>query len=411
MKSRRFARVIAIVLAVLIAFSLIYSAIASLTAGAVPTQAEIDRLREEKREYERKKQEIQSRINTIEFERMTEVAKKQVLDDRIILTGMEIDNLDETIEYYIVLIGEKEVEVSIAQSREDAKLRDFKNRVRDMEENGLITYLEILFDSTSFSDMLARLDFIGDIMRADETIYNNLIAARSATEAARDSLEETKLELEEERVEKQKKQEELAGQLDEANALIESIEETLETANALYLETDAEARKIQADINAKVEELRREEERKAAAAAAAAAAANVDKVQGSGVLTFPVPSSGRNNITSGFGNRWHPIFKVYQFHSGIDIGAAYGANIVAADRGTVITSAYNSSYGNYVVISHGNGMTTLYAHMSTRKVSEGAVVEKGQLIGLIGSTGVSTGPHLHFEVSVSGTRVNPLLYL
>lgn len=410
MKSKRFARILAVILAVLMAFSLIYSAIASLTAKAVATQAEIDRLREEKREYERRKQEIQSRINTIEFERMTEVAKKQVLDDRIMLTGMEIDNINETIDYYITLIGEKEIEVAIAQNRENAQLQLFRTRVRDMEENGVITYLEILFDSTSFSDMLARLDFISDIMRADESIYNNLIEARNATEAARDALEATKLELEEERVEKQQKQEELEEQLEQANELIDTIEATLETENALYLETYAEAQRIQAEINAKVEELRREEERRAAAAAAAAAA-SANRVQGTGVLRWPVPSSGRDMITSGFGTRLHPVYYVYRFHSGIDIGAYHGADIVAADRGTVITSDYNSSYGNYVVISHGNGMTTLYAHMSSRRVSVNQVVERGQVIGLVGSTGVSTGPHLHFEVSIGGQRVDPQRYL
>ena len=401
MKSRRFARFVAILLAILMALTLLYSAIAALTAGAVPTQAEIDRLREEKREYERRKLEIQSQINTIEFERMTEVAKKSVLDDQIMLTGLEIDNLNETIDYYIVLIAEKELEVMAAQGREDSQLRLYKNRVRDMEENGVISYLEILFDSTSFSDMLARLDFVGDIMRADETLYNNLIVAKNETEAAKSVLEATKLEMEGELEQREEKLAELSLQLDEASALIKQIEASLETENALYLEVDAEARRIQSEINEKVEALRREEERKLLEEA--------NRVRGTGELKWPLASGGP--ITSGFGTRLHPVFKVYRFHSGIDIGVSHGTSILAADRGTVITSEYNSSYGNYVVISHGNGMTTLYAHMSSRKVSAGDVVSTGQVIGLVGSTGVSTGPHLHFEVSVNGQKVNPERYL
>ena len=401
MKSRRFARFVAILLAVLMALTLLYSAIASLTAGAVPTQEEIDRLREEKREYERRKQEIQSKINTIEFERMTEVAKKQVLDDRIMLTGLEIDNLTQTIDYYAILITEKEFEVRVAQGKENTQLKLYKNRVRDMEENGVISYIEIIFDSTSFSDMLARLDFVGDIMRADEVLYYNLIEARNATEAARDVLEATKLEMETELDLREDKMLELVQQLDEASELIGQIEATLETENALYLEVDAEARRIQNEINEKVEALRREEERKMLAEAS--------RVRGTGELKWPVATGGY--ITSGFGTRQHPVFKVYRFHSGIDIGADHGASVLAADRGIVITSAYNSSYGNYIVISHGNGMTTLYAHLSSRRVSEGAEVQKGQIIGLVGSTGVSTGPHLHFEVSVNGQKVNPERYL
>ena len=214
MKNRRFARFIAIFLAILMALTLLYSVISALTAGAVPTQAEIDRLREEKREYESRKQEIQSKINTIEFERMTEVAKKQVLDDQIMLTGLEIDNISETIDYYVILMAEKEIEVHAAQGREDAQLRLYKNRVRDMEENGVISYIEIIFDSTSFSDMLARLDFVGDIMRADEMLYYDLIEAKKATQAARDVLEETKFEMEAERELREKKLLELGQQLD-----------------------------------------------------------------------------------------------------------------------------------------------------------------------------------------------------
>ena len=401
MKNRGFARFIAILLAVLMALTLIYTAIASLTAGAVPTQEEIDRLREEKREYERRKQEIQSKINTIEFERMTEFAKKQVLDDRIMLTGLEIDNINETIDYYTILIAEKEVEVLAAQGRENIQLQRYKNRVRDMEENGVISYLEILFDSTGFSDMLARLDFVNDIMRADEMLYYNLIDARNETEAAKEALEVIKSETEVEREQREALSVELSMQMFEANDLIAQIEASLETENALYLEVDAEARRIQNEINEKVEALRREEEKRQLAEA--------NRVRGTGDLRWPAGAGGY--ITSGFGTRLHPVFKVYRFHSGIDIGVDHGTNVLAADRGWVITSAYNASYGNYIVISHGNGMTTLYAHLSSRRVSEGVEVQKGQVIGLVGSTGVSTGPHLHFEVSVNGQKVNPERYL
>jgi len=271
-----------------------------------------------------------------------------------------------------------------------------------MEENGIITYLEIVFASTSFSDLLARLDFVGDIMRADEKTYFDLIAARENTIAAKDALEQTKLEMEEEKENLRLKREELKEQLDEANELITQMKASLDTEMALYAEVSAEEDKVQREINAKVEELRKLEEQQRQRAAA-----NV--VRGTGQLRWPVPSNGA--VSSGYGVRMHPVFRVQRQHWGIDIPGAHGANVVAADTGTVITSAYNSSYGNYVVISHGNGMTTLYAHLSSRKVSEGASVTKGQVIGLIGSTGISTGPHLHFEVSRNGSRINPMTVL
>ena len=401
MNNRRSVRIIAIVLAFIMLFSVLWAVIDAVKASARVTQAEIDRLKEEKKDYERKKREIQSRINTIDFERMTEIAKKQVLDDRIMLTGMEIDNIVETIEYYGTLIIEKENEVVAAQIRENEQLRNYKKRVRDMEENGVISYFEIIFDSTSFSDLLARLDFVGDIMQADEKIYNDLIVAREETKAAKLVLEQAKSDMEDEKALQENTMLELEEQLTQANALIEKIEANLESERVLRASVEADEEKVQKEINQKVEELKREQEK--------ARANSATTRRGTGQLMWPVPSSG--SVSSGFGMRLHPVYKVYRQHTGIDIPAKHGANIVAADSGTVITSAYNSSYGNYVVISHGNGITTLYAHMSSRKVKEKDTVSKGQVIGLVGSTGVSTGAHCHFEVSINGSRVNPLNYV
>ena len=354
------------------------------------TQKQIDELRDEKREFERQKREIQSKINTIEFERLTEVAKKSVLDDRIMLTGLEIDNVNAIIDQLAIMISEKEYEVFIAQNYEDEQLQRYKDRVRDMEENGLISYLELVFDSTSFADMLARMDFIADIMRSDERAYYDLIEARNETIAAKEALEQVKSEMEEEKVYLEMKEIELLEQLEEASALIIAIEENLQAERALRAMLAEEEERIQREINVKVEELRKQEEALRA-------------VRGTGELVWP--ANGR--LTSGFGWRRHPVFGGRRHHNGIDIGAPHGANVFAADTGSVILSGYNSGYGNFIVISHGNGMTTLYAHLSSRKVSAGAAVTRGQVIGLIGSTGVSTGPHLHFEVSVNGSRINP----
>jgi len=415
MNNKKFARVVAIVLAILMLLSVVMialTALAGANASARVTQGQIDQLRNEKRDLERQKREIQSKINTIEFERYTEITKKEVLDARIVLTGMEIDNVNSIIDQYNILIREKDYEVFLAQGREDAQLQKYKNRVRDMEENGLISYLEIIFDSTSFSDMLARIDFVADIMRADENAYLDLIAARNETVAAKENLEQAKDEMDEERAYLEIKEAELLEQLDEAHALIKSMEQDIETERQLLAHKQAEEEKIQREINAAVAELERQREldrqrRLREQQRQAAASGGGESVTGSGVLQRPVGGP----ITSGFGVRTHPVFGDLRQHNGIDIGAAHGTSVVAADGGTVITSTYNSSYGNYVVISHGNGMTTLYAHLSSRSVSVGSSVSKGQQIGLIGSTGISTGPHLHFEVSVGGSRVNPRLYL
>jgi len=415
MNNKKFVRIVAIVLAFLMLLSVIVIAIDALTdtrASARVTQGQIDELRREKRDLERQKREIQSKINTIEFERMTEILRKEVLDERIKLTGMEIENVNETIAYFNLLIREKEYEVFLAQSREDEQFERYRNRVRNMEENGIISYLEIIFDSTSFSDMLARIDFVADIMRADENAYNDLIEARNETEAAKDALEQTKEELDEEKLYLEEKERELYEQLEEAQALIQKMEEDLNTERLLRDQKAEDEARVQREINVAVAELARQQEaerqrRLREAARRASSTPSGASVTGTGELMWPV--SGQ--ITSPFGVRRHPVFGDMRQHSGIDIAASHGTSVVAADSGTVITSTYNSSYGNYVVISHGNGMTTLYAHLSSRSVSQGATVSRGQQIGLIGSTGISTGPHLHFEVSVNGSRINPRLKL
>jgi len=413
MGNKKFVRIVAIVLAFLMLLSVVLIAVEVLTssrASARVTQGQIDDLRARKRELEREKREIQSKINTIEFERMTEITKKEVLDQRIDLTGQEIDNVISTISYFDLLIREKEYEVYLAQEREDEQFERYKNRVRSMEENGIITYLEIIFDSTSFSDMLARIDFVADIMRSDENAYNDLIEARNETEAAKEALEETRAEMDEEKEYLEVKEAELLEQLEEAHELILKMEEDIETERELRALVVAQEELVQREINAAVAELARQQElerQRRLAAQQAAAGAGSGTVTGTGQLMWPVGGP----VTSGFGVRRHPVFGDMRMHSGIDIGAAHGVAVVAADGGTVITSSYNSSYGNYVVISHGGGMTTLYAHLSSRSVGVGASVSKGQQVGLIGSTGISTGPHLHFEVMVQGSRVNPLNHL
>ena len=409
MNNKKVVRVIAIVLAVVMLMSVGFVILDSLVASAnniSGTRAQINRLREDLREYQRRRNEVQTHINAIDFERRAELARKSILDDRIMFTGMEIDIIEATIEQYEILIVEKEHEVVRAQEREDAQFQLFRTRVRNMEENGVISYLEILFDSTSFADLLARMDFVTDIMRADEHIYHSLVAAREATIEAKEELEETRLELEEERILLYIRQDELAEQVAEADALIYQLLQDREAEQALHDAIVADENRIMSQISAEEQRLRELEA--AAAAAAAAARGQQNVVRGTGELIWPVP--GHRRISSGFGIRQHPVFGVMRQHNGIDIPAPHGVNVVAADRGTVITSTYNSSFGNFIVISHGN-MNTLYAHLSTRSVRVGDVVQRGQVIGRIGSTGISTGPHLHFEVHVNGQRVNPTRYL
>ena len=383
--------------AVLIAFSLALPFL-NMIAGSAPalavvTQSQIDKLKQQKKEYEAKKQEIQNQINSLEYQQATTLQKKEMLDNQIQLTQEQVDNITELIEQYDALIIEKTADLEAKQAAEDRAWSNYKANMRMMEENGPITYISVIFQASSFADMLARISDVGEIMRSEQALYTKLEIAKQATVEAKTALEQARADQESDRAELSAKEADLQTQRDEANALIDQLQKDIDIAEELYQQEKKEADAIQAEINKKVAELQKQQN---------------GSVKGTGSLTWPVPSSDR--VTSKFGMRYHPIHKEYRMHYGIDIGAPQGVNIVAADSGTVITSRYSSSYGNYIVISHGNGMTTLYAHLSSRLVKEGAAVTKGQTVGKCGSTGDSTGPHLHFEVSLNGTRVDPLKY-
>jgi len=400
---------------VLFAFSLVaVSYLTDYTASARVTQGQIDRLRAEKRDYERRKRDVQSQINAIEFEHMAVMEKKVILDQRIMLTDLEIKNLNKIIEQLYQLISEKEYEVFLAQNREDSQFYKYRNRVRDMEENGLISYLEIVFDSTSFSDLLARIDFIRDIMRADRRLFDDLQTARNDTEDAKDDLEKSRDELEDEKEQLELKEIELLEQLDEAHDLIIRLEADHYMQSQLRDQFIAEEDRIQREINAAVELLRKQEEEEAERQRRLREQSQSQQGSGgggsggggssvSGKLGWPVPGG---KIIS----RWGAP-RGGRLHQGTDFGGAYGANVVAAESGTVITVSYGSGYGNYVTIAHGGGIQTLYSHLSSSAVSVGDSVSRGQVVGYVGSTGNATTPHLHFEVFVNRTRVNPELWL
>ena len=394
MKKKWFIRIVAIFLALLMAGSVLIGVLSTVGASAASRSA-LNSLQDQQKTIQQKKQDLESQINSIEYQQSTALAKKAVLDEKISLTLEEIDNITEQIEKFTVLIAEKEDEVVAAQQKEDNQWNLYKERIRAMEENGKVSYFMVLFDARDFTDLLCRIDDISEIMEYDEAVYKQLQQARLDTIAAKAKLEDTKAEQEQTKVELLTTQDELTAQVGEAEKLIADLESSQNQYEALYSEVDAEDAKLQKQIDAMTEELKRQD-------------ASGTSVKGTG--TYVWPSQASRLVTSLFGTRLHPVYHVYKTHSGIDIGASYGTNILAADSGTIVTATYSSSYGYYVIINHGGGNTTLYAHMSKIKVSVGDNVTQGQVIGLVGSTGVSTGPHLHFEIRINGTTVNPLDY-
>ena len=408
-KKGSFTRIIALLLAVLIMGSVLVGVISTAgRASAAASQAQVNKLKDEKSSIEKKKEELQSQLNSLEYSQKTTLEKKEVLDEQVELTEENIANLEEQITAYEALIAEKEEEIAQLQEKEKEQWATYEMRIRAMEENGKVSYFEILFSANSFSDLLARISDIGEIMQYDEQVYQDIVDTRQATEDAKASLEEAKAAMEESKAELEAEKAELEQQVAESAALLEQIESDMDEYQRLYEEAQAEENNIQSEIDKMVKELEERAKAEEEARKNGSSSGSGSSVIATGTFIWPAPAS--NIITSVYGTRLHPIYHTYRTHNGIDIGASYGTNVLAADSGTVITSQYSSSYGNYIVLYHSNGTTTLYAHMSQRLVSVGQTVSQGDVIGLVGSTGNSTGPHLHFEVSVGGSRTNPLNY-
>lgn len=403
MKRKTARSVLCIVLVLILVLSLV-SVLAPTSAGAV-SQSEIDALEAKRDQLKAQQASQQETINSLKSQQASVIEQKEALDQENELARQEIAVVEEQITVYDGLIEDKTVELDAAKEEEEEQAVRFRSRVRELEENGKISYIAILLESKSLSDLLARMDMIGEIIAYDKQVEDDLIAAREKVEDARQELEDARSEQEEKRTELEAEKAALEEKIASAAAMIADLESDIDSYKAAYDEAEAAKKALQAQIDQQVAALQQQEQQQQQQNPNYNAGTAVGAT---GSMMWPCPSC--HYLTSYFGWRYHPVYHENRYHSGVDIGASYGATVVAADGGTVITSGYVSGYGECIVINHGNGLTTLYGHMSSRVVSVGQSVSKGQTIGYVGSTGVSTGPHLHWEVTLNGQRVDPLNY-
>lgn len=303
-----------------------------------------------------------------------------------------------------------ERQLAEAQKRLEGRETVFYKRVRDIYINGRLSYIDVVIGSKDFSDFANRLEVLKRIIDSDITLINEIKKERAEIEAHKQKLETDRAKLVELEKAALAKQAEIEQKKAERNVVLQKAQNDRATAMQAIEELNASS----AQVSAMLKE--RQAARATAAAAAAAAAqtsagqgqgASDNWVQGTGQLGWPV--SGE--ITSPYGYRVHPIWGTTIYHSGIDIGVDEGTPVHAADGGVVVWSGWMGGYGYAVVIDHGNGLSTLYGHNSELAVDEGQSVAKGQVISYAGSTGNSTGPHVHFEVRVNGDPVDPMGYL
>ena len=361
-------------------------------AGAV-TQSEIDALKAEQAASQARQDELEEQLADAEADQAEAQQRRQLLQAQLDAINNEIENIDKQIAYYDQEIAQKEAEQAEAEANEQAQYELFCQRVRAMEEEGTVSYWSILFNSESFSEMLDRLADIDAVMAYDNQVMDELIAIREEIIALRTQLETSRAEEQAARDQQAAKQAEQQAKVAEAQKLLDQINaDVAEVNRQLDAESEAAA-EIQAEIAQKQKQL--EEQRRQ----------NNITIDSETSYLWPLP--GYYRLSSLFGYRIHPITGEAHSHTGIDIPAPGNTPILACKSGQVVTSAYHYSYGNYVVIDHGNGNSTLYAHMSSRAVSEGDMVTQGQTIGYVGTTGNSTGNHLHLEVRDNYTRVDP----
>ena len=391
MKKRKlFITILAAVMALMILVPML--AIIFTAGASAVTQSDIDALELEQQELQRKQQDLQSKIEANKDERESMLTRKSYLDEQVEITRLKIDNLNTQITSYETLIAQKQKEYDDAKTREENQLQKFKFRLRAMEELGTVSYAAILFGADSFSDLLGRLDFASDVMSNDEEIVNGLRKAKAETADIMRQMESAKAELEYAKNDRESEMTQLNNQIEETKTMISNLSSNLEAFNAAYDENE----RAEQELAQKILELAAELARQNSGGSPGA----------TGQYIWP---SDCRLITSPFGDDY--LNGAWRTHNGVDIGASYGTSIYAADGGEVVSSTYSSSYGNYVMINHGDGRFTLYAHMSERLVSVGDSVYQGEVIGLVGSTGYSFGAHVHFEIIEGGAYQNPLDYL
>ncbi|MDP4132538.1 MAG: peptidoglycan DD-metalloendopeptidase family protein [Bacillota bacterium] len=361
-------------------------------------------------EAQNQRKEAQKQLSGVQGQKKVAQEDKAKIDTEVASLGSQISAVQSQINESNAKISQKEVELSQAEEQCKKQFESFKTRARIMYENGTTTYFEILFGSSDFSDFISNVEIVKSLLDYDNKVLEERKAVREKIAQQKADIENdrneqatrkaTLAEMKSTLVVKQESQRQIVSQLASQETVIQQQIKEQEAE-----ETRVENLIKQALIKQQQEEAERLRQQKAQGSSKP----STGTTKGTGTMQWPCPSA--RIVTSGFGNRFHPIDKVYKNHTGIDIGGAFGADIVAADSGTILFSGNSSSYGKYVVISHGNGITTLYAHCSSLLVSAGASVSKGQTIAKVGSTGNSTGPHLHFEVSVNGARQNPLNYV
>lgn len=379
--------------------------VSARAASSADIQKEINAMKAENKEIQSQIDAIQSQYNASYDDMASMVAQKNTIDQEMTLLNNKIETTNAQIAAYGQLIADTQDELDRAEEELSALSQQHSARIRAMEEGGGVSYWQVIFEANSFMELLDRITMVEEINASDRRRILEMRTAADLVNASRDGLKREKSSLEETRLQLAEDEKTLEAKRQESDALLYELEQKVDEFQVLLDESEALQEELMQDIAAKEKELKEAKYNEQLAKLA---------LQGQNPPSdakWVTPVSGFT-ITSPFGMRTHPILKTKRMHNGIDMACAQGTPIYAARAGKVTQASYQAGgAGNYVSINHLDGFSTIYMHMTHYVVSPGQSVTQGQLIGYVGSTGLSTGPHLHFGVSYAGTYVNPLAYI
>lgn len=376
--------------------------VSDLKQSIAQKQKEIEETQSQRKQLEGGLTDVKQIISSLETSKSNLASYVKQLDTELTAAQTRITELTDMISKKESEIVQTKAELEEALEREDSQYDAMKMRIQNMYERGTDFYLEAIFSAASFGDMLNRADYIEKITESDRKILDNFRTTREYVEVCKAQLEEEQELLEEAKVQVEQEQESLETLISQKQTEINAYQADINDKEAVLREYEAEIAARNAEIKALEDAVKAEQ-------AALEAASNPKRKYDGGMFAWPAPSYTR--ISDDYGDRMHPTLGVKRFHNGIDMAAPGGSPILAAYNGTVVAAAYNSSMGNYIMIDHGDNLYTIYMHASALYVSKGAEVVKGQKIAAVGTTGRSTGNHLHFSVRLNGNYVNPWGYL